>query len=229
MCQASVGTFGIPYIASVSSRSTMTAISRGGCCATSSERLTGSVLTVGSKIPKVIARPQRAPLGLGAPSAFHGRHGERRSGSCKRLCATATEGSDSDESGSLGAGIHRTAARRLNQSVSAVGSDAQCLAKALVLAPDVAAPGRAASLGGIAPSHGARCAPPLPRGRRQTQPAEQLRRAGGRHVAKLATARSSTGARCAHWAAGAAATTTVVARAPATMHAISRKRVLGVE
>jgi hypothetical protein len=54
------------------------------------EGRTGSVLRVGSKNPKVIARPRRALLGLGAPSAFHGRHSECRTGSRRRLCATAS-------------------------------------------------------------------------------------------------------------------------------------------
>ena len=35
---------------------------------------------MGSKKPKVIVRPQRALLNLGAPSAFHGRHSEHRAG-----------------------------------------------------------------------------------------------------------------------------------------------------
>jgi hypothetical protein len=52
------------------------------------EGRTGSVLRVGSKNPKVIARPRRALLG--APSAFHGRHSECRTGSRRRLCATAS-------------------------------------------------------------------------------------------------------------------------------------------
>jgi hypothetical protein len=42
------------------------------------EALTGSVLRVGSKDPKVIAQPRRGLLGLGPPSAFHGRSSERR-------------------------------------------------------------------------------------------------------------------------------------------------------
>jgi hypothetical protein len=32
---------------------------------------------VGSKKPKVIVRPQRALLDLGAPNTFHGRHSNR--------------------------------------------------------------------------------------------------------------------------------------------------------
>ena len=49
---------------------------------------------MGSKNPKVIARPRRALLGLGAPSAFHGRHSECRTGSRRRLCATASRRSE---------------------------------------------------------------------------------------------------------------------------------------
>jgi hypothetical protein len=44
------------------------------------------------------------------------------------------------------------------------------------------------------------------------------------HVAKLETARSSTGASRCQWPGGAAPTTTVVALVPATMQAISRNR-----
>jgi hypothetical protein len=58
------------------------------------EGLTGSVLRVGSKTPKVIARPRRALLGRGAPSAFHGRHSERRPDFRRRLCATASWASE---------------------------------------------------------------------------------------------------------------------------------------
>jgi hypothetical protein len=54
------------------------------------EGLTGSLVRVGSKNPKVIARPRCALLGLGAPSAFHGRHSERRPGFRRRVCATAS-------------------------------------------------------------------------------------------------------------------------------------------
>ena len=60
--------------------------------------LTGSVLRVGSKNPKVVARPRRALLGLGAPSAFHGRHSERSLGSRRRLYATASVHSESEPS-----------------------------------------------------------------------------------------------------------------------------------
>ena len=49
------------------------------------EGLTGFVLRVGSENPKGIARARRALLGLGARSAFDGRHSERRSGSRTRL------------------------------------------------------------------------------------------------------------------------------------------------
>jgi hypothetical protein len=55
---------------------------------------------------------------------------------------------------------------------------------------------------------------------------------GGRapdQVEKVATARSSTGARRDQRVTGAAATTTVVPRVPVTMAAISRKRDLPVE
>jgi hypothetical protein len=52
------------------------------------ERLTGSVLRVGSKRPKVIVRPQRTPLDLGAPSTFHGRGSERGTGFRRQLYAT---------------------------------------------------------------------------------------------------------------------------------------------
>ncbi len=47
-------------------------------------------LRVGSKNPKVVTRPRRAVLCLGAPSAFHGHHSGRRPCFRKRLCATAT-------------------------------------------------------------------------------------------------------------------------------------------
>jgi hypothetical protein len=53
---------------------------RDGGCRTNSEALAGVVLRVGSKTPKVIARPRHALLGLGAPRAFHGHHSERRPG-----------------------------------------------------------------------------------------------------------------------------------------------------
>src|ERR1035438_10301936 len=54
------------------------------------EALAGVVLRVGSKTPKVIARPGHALLGLGAPRAFHGHHSERRPGFRAGLCATPT-------------------------------------------------------------------------------------------------------------------------------------------
>jgi hypothetical protein len=59
-------------------------------CRTNSEGLIESVVRVGSKNPKVVAWPRRALLGLGAPSTFHGRHSECRTGSRRWLCATAT-------------------------------------------------------------------------------------------------------------------------------------------
>ena len=42
------------------------------------EGLTGAVLRVGSRKPKVIVRLHRALFDLGALSAFHGGHSERR-------------------------------------------------------------------------------------------------------------------------------------------------------
>src|ERR1039457_7186455 len=60
-----------------------------GGCRTSSEGLTESVLRVVSKNTKVIARPGRALVVLGARSAFHGRHRDWRTGSRRWLCATA--------------------------------------------------------------------------------------------------------------------------------------------
>ena len=67
--------------------------------AQSPDGLAGSVLRVGSKKPKVIARPRRAVIGHGASSAFHGRHSKHRSGFCRRLRATATVRSRSDGGG----------------------------------------------------------------------------------------------------------------------------------
>jgi len=67
------------------------------------EPLAGVVLRVGSKTPKVIARPGHALLGLGAPRAFHGHHSERRPGFRAGLCATPTVPSDSAGSGHRGA------------------------------------------------------------------------------------------------------------------------------
>jgi hypothetical protein len=54
------------------------------------EALAAAVLRVGSKYPKVIARPRHVLLCLGSPSAFHGHHSERRPRFRRRLCATAT-------------------------------------------------------------------------------------------------------------------------------------------
>src|ERR1035438_491843 len=53
------------------------------------EALAGVVLRVGSKTPKVIARPGHALLGLGAPRAFHGHHSEHCTGFRGRLYATS--------------------------------------------------------------------------------------------------------------------------------------------
>src|SRR5438132_314480 len=52
--------------------------------------LTGAVLRVGSKKPKVVARLWRALPGLDALGPVSGRHSERGPGFRRRLCATAT-------------------------------------------------------------------------------------------------------------------------------------------
>jgi hypothetical protein len=60
------------------------------------EALAGAALRVGSKNPKVIARPLHALLCFGATGAFHGHYSERRPGCRRRLCATATPKSKSE-------------------------------------------------------------------------------------------------------------------------------------
>jgi hypothetical protein len=52
--------------------------------------LTGAFLRVGTKRPKVVARPRRAVLGLGAAGLLSDRHSERGPGFRGPLCATAT-------------------------------------------------------------------------------------------------------------------------------------------
>jgi len=54
--------------------------------------LTGAVLRVGSKKPKLVARPWRVLPGLDALSPISGRHSERCPGFRGRLCATAKWG-----------------------------------------------------------------------------------------------------------------------------------------
>ena len=69
-------------------RTPLTLPHRTEAVAQTPEGLAGSVLRVGSKDPKVLARPRRALLARGAPGAFHGRHSKRSPSSRRRLCAT---------------------------------------------------------------------------------------------------------------------------------------------
>src|SRR5664280_317466 len=63
---------------------------------TSPGGLTGAFLRAGSKKPQVVPRPRRVLPSLGAASPLSDRHSERSPGVCRRLCATATRGSETE-------------------------------------------------------------------------------------------------------------------------------------